>query len=282
MEQNDEILEDKEKKVKTKKRFLITYSIWFFVIFIIFVLTLVFFNRLLVFGKIFYNYGGFFQITGLILYIIALFALLLYYGYTFTIIMMKRQKHEDWYPKVSKLFARLDLTSFICKCITILLFIFIFMFNPCTVEGDSMEDTVHASDRIVTSSFTKLDKDDIIVFDASNYSHAEAFYIKRIVAMENDKISYIDGELYVNDVKESRGNVTKTEYRNLMNSALSIKGSEETSEIISVTIPKNKILVLGDNRRNSYDSRMFGLIDESDVYGEVIIRLFPFSEFKFF
>ena len=123
---------------------------------------------------------------------------------------------------------------------------------------------------------------DIIVFDASNYSHAEAFYIKRIIAMENDKISYIDGELYVNDVKESRGNVTKTEYRNLMNSALSIKGSQETSEIISVTIPKNKILVLGDNRRNSYDSRMFGLIDESDVYGEVIIRLFPFSEFKFF
>ena len=67
-----------------------------------------------------------------------------------------------------------------------------------------------------------------------------------------------------------------------MNSALTLAGRDSSNVVISVTIPKNKILVLGDNRRYSYDSRRYGLVDESDVYGEVILRFFPFSSFKFF
>ena len=37
-----------------------------------------------------------------------------------------------------------------------------------------------------------------------------------------------------------------------------------------------------NNIRYSYDSRRYGLVDESDVYGEVILRFFPFGSFKFF
>ena len=59
-------------------------------------------------------------------------------------------------------------------------------------------------------------------------------------------------------------------------------GLESSNVVEAVTIPKNKILVLGDNRRYSYDSRRYGLVDESDVYGEVILRFFPFGSFKFF
>lgn len=282
MEQNDEILEENKNKIKTKKRFLITYSIWCSVIFIIFILTLIFFNRLLVFGKIFYNYGGTIQIIGLILYILAISLLLLYYSYTLTIILSKRNKHEDWYPAVSVLFRKLDLPSFVLKCISLLLFVFIFLFNPCTVAGDSMVDTFEDKDKVIASSFTKLDNGDVIIFDASNYSNAEAFYIKRIIAMEGDTISYLDGNLYINGVKDERGFVTETDYRYLMNSALTLKGAESSTEIISVTIPDNKILLLGDNRRYSYDSRRYGLVDRDDVYGEVIIRFFPFSKFEFF
>lgn len=293
MNENDEILEEKEnKKIKSKNRFLITYSIWFSVIFIIFILSLIFFNRLLVFGKIFYNYGGAIQIIGLMLYILSLFLLLAYYGYTLTIIILKRRKHEDWYPELSKLFSKLDLPSFVLKCISVLLFIFIFMFNPCTVAGHSMEDTFYDSDKVIASSFTSLKRDDIIIFDASNYSHSEAFYIKRIIAIEGDTISYKDGELYINDVKDSRGNVREDEYNRLLKSALYLKALEDdknakyddivTIDIETAVIPKNKFLVLGDNRKNSSDSRIYGLIDESDIYGEVIMRFFPFSEFKFF
>ena len=284
MEQNDEKLEEekKDKKLKTKDKFLITYFIWFSVIFIIFLLTLIFFNRLLVFGKIFYNYGGVIQMIGLFLYILALFLLLAYYGYTFTVIMMKRKQHEDWYPQVSKLFIKLDLPSFVLKCISVLLFLFIFMFNPCTVSGDSMLDTFEDQDKIIASSFTTLDHNDVIIFDASNYSNTEAFYIKRVIALEGDTISYLDGNLYVNEIKDERGNVTEGEYISLMNSALKLSGEETSNIMQSVIIPKNKILVLGDNRRYSYDSRRYGLVDESDVYGEVIVRFFPFSSFEFF
>ena len=43
---------------------------------------------------------------------------------------------------------------------------------------------------------------------------------------------------------------------------------------------KNKLLVLGDNREVSKDSRSFGLIDEDQVVGKVSLRYWPFTAFK--
>ena len=45
-------------------------------------------------------------------------------------------------------------------------------------------------------------------------------------------------------------------------------------------IPKDKYLVLGDNREVSKDSRSFGLIDKDQIVGKVSFRFWPFNEFK--
>ena len=37
--------------------------------------------------------------------------------------------------------------------------------------------------------------------------------------------------------------------------------------------------VVGDNRSNSADSRMIGLIDKSDIKGRIDLRIFPFTKF---
>ena len=47
----------------------------------------------------------------------------------------------------------------------------------------------------------------------------------------------------------------------------------------SIIIPENKILVLGDNRNNSHDSRNFGLVDEEAIIGCVVLRFYPFDSF---
>ena len=47
-------------------------------------------------------------------------------------------------------------------------------------------------------------------------------------------------------------------------------------------LPKDKYLVLGDNRQNSVDSRfdVVGLIDKKQLVGKVVWRYWPFNEWK--
>ena len=48
---------------------------------------------------------------------------------------------------------------------------------------------------------------------------------------------------------------------------------------INYTIPKGQVFVMGDNRENSSDSRMFGTINVKNITGKVIVRLYPFGKF---
>lgn len=97
---------------------------------------------------------------------------------------------------------------------------------------------------------------DIIILKVNN-----KYYIKRIIGLEGETISYHNNELFVNGKKITENfNTTKVNDFNL------------TDICPYKIIPKDKLLVLGDNRQNSYDSRNFGLIDLTDVYGKVIFK----------
>ena len=48
-----------------------------------------------------------------------------------------------------------------------------------------------------------------------------------------------------------------------------------------MTVPKGDLWVMGDNRTNSSDSRVFGAIKESSVVGRAILRVWPGSRTAF-
>ena len=51
---------------------------------------------------------------------------------------------------------------------------------------------------------------------------------------------------------------------------------------ISITVPKGKYFVMGDNRLISRDSRSFGVVDADQMQGKVILRYWPLSEISLF
>ena len=107
---------------------------------------------------------------------------------------------------------------------------------------------------------------DIIVFHSSltTSDGSEKLLVKRIIAIPGDTISITGGVVYINGEPQDEP-YTKDGYTN--------------TEMDEVYVPEGKLFCMGDNRQNSRDSRdsAIGLVDEDDVLGKAVFRLFPFS-----
>jgi len=107
---------------------------------------------------------------------------------------------------------------------------------------------------------------DIIVFNPPVAS--EKPYIKRIIAVAGDTVEIKqDGYVYVNDTRLDepyiQGPITDC----------------NVQKCEKVTVPEGKIYVLGDNRRNSSDSRIFGFVDIDDIIGKAWLTYWPIDDF---
>ena len=142
-----------------------------------------------------------------------------------------------------------------------------FIVTPVIVSGDSMKPNLHNGDllleRKIGYNSTNIKRFDIVVI-----KDGKEEIIKRIIGLHGEHISYKNNKLYVNDkVLEENFDFRKTNDFNL-------------EEICSCnSISKGKYLVLGDNRPISKDSRMIGLIDEKDILGKAVYRIWPISKF---
>jgi signal peptidase I len=57
---------------------------------------------------------------------------------------------------------------------------------------------------------------------------------------------------------------------------------EDTSGNVDITVSEGEVFVLGDNRQNSSDSRIFGTVPAEQIVGELALRFYPFSQAKKF
>ena len=170
-----------------------------------------------------------------------------------------------------------DMLVFFISSILVILFTIMVIITPCNISGDSMNYTYSNNDKVlIWNLFYEVDNNDVIVFDSKNYVNngkdESRFYIKRVVASEGDIIKYdLDTKgLYINNIYIEE--IDEVEFGRILKSI-------ELKDVKEFTVPQNKVLVLGDNRSNSIDSRVFGFIDEEDIIGKVILRISPINEF---
>lgn len=232
-------------------------------------------------NAIFYNVlgdGAFFSFYGiaLVLFFVTLYSVFVFNSYLLGYIAYKAIKKEDYLPFIHKFNVKLDLVSFVFKCFSIILFLLIYVTTPCTVVGKSMETTFSEGDKLFCIDvFYKPSKGDVVVFDAAKYSSEQNFYIKRVMGVggsvlkydEMSATTYIDGEVCAD--------ISRGQYELIRD-----KSTDEKD--LEFTIPEGYLLLLGDNRNNSTDSRVFGLVNEEDLLGKVYFRLFPITGISFY
>lgn len=212
-----------------------------------------------------------------LLYFISLFLLLVITGLTFLtfIFLIKFLKVNK--TKFILLYYKIyDLCSFILSIIVIINTIILFVITPVTVEGNSMNNTLSSGDKALIWHFCYTpDNNDIVIVDGKDYVFDDIFIVKRIVAKEGDTLKRVavgtnKFHIYSND-KPLLKDVNINVWYNLTQ-------NEKSGTFV---IPENKYVVVGDNRLEgqSYDSRAFGLVEEKDILGKLVLRYYPFKDF---
>ena len=143
------------------------------------------------------------------------------------------------------------------------------LFAPYRVPTGSMIHTIEIGDHLFVNKFayglivpftdtkifpSEVERGDIIVFPYPE--DPDKNFIKRVVGIGGDTIELIGENVYIN------GKLEKEEFVFLDDSIYTVAMDNK------IEIPEGKLFVMGDNRRNSKDSRYWGFVEEKKVQGK--------------
>ena len=113
------------------------------------------------------------------------------------------------------------------------------------------------------------ERGDIVVFESKA---ADLRMVKRVIGTPGDTIELVDNQLIINNVPVSykKTNTHESKYvEQLPNQthAIQIKGFSDLTTFAAIKVPADHLLVMGDNRNNSADSRVYGFIPRQEIIG---------------
>lgn len=196
------------------------------------------------------------QIFGMIIY--GFLAFVLAYSLYFWMYYQKRIKLDPDkrildFSALKKRYDFYDLIGVVPVFLAVVVILNAFFFSPAIVHGPSMEPTFYENDAVMIYHFAiHYEHDDVIIYD-----RGDALLIKRLVALPGDMLLVNDDGVFVNGEKVGTINV----------------GSLAYYQPYSGIIPSGYYYLLGDNAAESNDSRYFGLINEADLLGKVIVKI---------
>jgi signal peptidase I len=161
-----------------------------------------------------------------------------------------------------------------------------FIAQPFLVSGASMDNTFHNADYLIIDEisyrFHAPERGDVIIFKVPPEGLAlqrvaedkTIFYIKRIMGLPGETIQINGDQVKIYDSATSSGKVLNEPYiyidKNIQSNFSNIK--------LTVTLKNDEYFVMGDNRHNSSDSRLWGVLKKANIKGRVLLRLFPFNQ----
>src|SRR5580700_8660820 len=145
-------------------------------------------------------------------------------------------------------------------------FIIIFLYQPVKVEGTSMMPSLEDQERIFVNKFVyrlePIERGDIVVFRYPR--DPSKSYIKRVIGMAGDRIRIDGGQVFLN------GNLLDEDYVP--------RAYEDSRSYPETVVPPDSYFVLGDHRSMSNDSRDFGPVNQSYIYGKAVFGYWPMDK----
>ncbi len=158
-----------------------------------------------------------------------------------------------------------DISKYIVIAVLVLLLV-IYVVSLQQVVGPSMSPNYQDGDILILNKLHyKIHNPKRFEVVAIKYNDTK-YFIKRVIGLPGETISYQNGILYVN------GEVVEEKFKTTTTADFSLE------DLGYETIPKDYYLVVGDNRENSLDGRSkeVGLIHKKEFIGKVSFRIWPF------
>jgi signal peptidase I len=183
------------------------------------------------------------------------------------------------HPEVSKSRRRSNGTRqaiewgiLIVGALLIALLIKTFLFQAFYIPSASMEPTLKVHDRVLVNKLSyhlhSVHRGDIVVFKAPPEERTAQIkdLVKRVIGLPGDTIEARGGHVYIDD--------------RLLSEPYLPKGTI-TNDLPKETVPANSYFMMGDNRTESSDSRVFGPIKRSALIGRAFVRMWPLTHLGF-
>lgn len=139
----------------------------------------------------------------------------------------------------------------------------LFLYQPVRVEGTSMMPRLENHDRLFINKFVykfeAIDRGDVVVF---HYPlDPSKSYIKRVIGLPGDRVQIIHGHVWLNG-RMLRELYVPAKYR-------------DNDSMAAMIVPQDCYFVMGDHRSISSDSRAFGPVERSLIYGKAEFIYWP-------
>lgn len=167
--------------------------------------------------------------------------------------------------KPSRLRSGIEWVAVLVGAVLVALLIRTFLFQAFSIPSSSMESTLEIRDRLLVNKlsyqFGDVERGDIVVFfrpDTLTSPYDDL--IKRVIGLPGDRVEGRDNQVFVN------GEPLAEPY---------LDDTAVTRDFGPVDVPDDHVFVMGDNRGNSADSRVFGPIEIDRIEGEAFFRYWP-------
>lgn len=178
---------------------------------------------------------------------------------------------KPWYKRLLEDDQFDDVRTFTFAFL-VALFVRSTIIEPRYIPSLSMYPTFDVGDQFLVDKLSRVvrppHENDIVVFEPPTvlrergYKKSDAF-IKRVIAVGGDRVYIHNGRVEVNGAPREESFVNEN----------------PNYEWGPSTVPEGYVMVLGDNRNNSYDSHVWGFLPEHNIIGRALVRYWPPTRF---